>query len=243
MNNNTNNTNGFNNSMNDANNTNNFDNGMSNTSDSGYEANNLYSSNNMNNDANRNDYNANINEDLNNNMNSNNYSQNNNIHSDEHNETTSKKTLSQYEIIYKKAKEFKRKYPLTISFRLRAHSKAAAKFIGTDEEIKYVFVAQKNYSSHEFANTNIVVLTNKRILVITKRLVFGYFYKSITIDMFNDLTIKEGIIWGKVLIDTVKEVVILSNIDKRALPEIEQSVSNVMLEQKAAIFAESRIYN
>ena len=143
--------------------------------------------------------------------------------------------------IYNAAKAFKRKYPLTIAFRIRSHAKAAAKFISTGEEVEYVFLAQKNYSSHEFANTNIVVLTNKRILVLTKRIVFGYFYKSITIDMFNDLTIKEGIIWGKVIIDTVKELVILSNIDKRALNEIEQRVSEVLLEQKAAIFAESRI--
>lgn len=154
-------------------------------------------------------------------------------------------TIKPYSIredIYKKAKEFKKKYPLTVAFRIRSHTKAAAKFIGPDEDIKYVFLGQKNYSSHEFANTNIIVLTNKRILVLTKRLIFGYFYKSITIDMFNDLTIKEGIIWGKVLIDTIKEVVVLSNIDKKALPEIEQSVSKVMPEQKVGVFSESRIY-
>ena len=147
-----------------------------------------------------------------------------------------------YEVIYRKVKEFKKKYPMTIAFRMRAHARAAAKFLSPDEEIEYVFIAQKNYSSREFANTNIVVLTNKRILVLTKRIVFGYFYKSITVDMFNDLTIKEGIIWGKVIIDTVKELVILSNIDKRALNEIEQNVTNVLMKQKAAIFGESRIY-
>ena len=134
--------------------------------------------------------------------------------------------------IYRRVKEFKRKYPMTIAFRLRAHAKIVSKFIGSDEEIKYVFVAQKNYQSYEIINTNIIVLTDKRLVVATKRLVFGYFLKVITPDMFNDLTIKTNIIWGKVIIDTIKEKIILSNIDHNALPEIEENVSNVMMEEK-----------
>ena len=134
--------------------------------------------------------------------------------------------------IYRRVKEFKRKYPMTIAFRLRAHAKIASKFIGSDEEIKYVFVAQKNYQSYEIINTNIIVLTDKRLVVATKRLLFGYFYRVITPDMFNDLTIKTNIIWGKVIIDTIKEKIILSNIDPNALPEIEENVSNVMMEEK-----------
>lgn len=142
--------------------------------------------------------------------------------------------------VYTLAKEFKRKYPATIAFRLRAHSKLAQKFIGSDEEVKYVFVAQKNFKSYEFINTNVIVLTNKRLLVATKRLIFGYFYRAITPDMFNDLTLKSGILWGKVVIDTVKEVVVLSNIDKAALAEIEQNVSRVMMEEKKKYGRESR---
>ena len=109
-------------------------------------------------------------------------------------------------IIYDKAKEFKRKYPSTIAFRIKAHSKVASKFIGSDEEIKYVFLGQKNVHSLDFLNTNVIVLTNKRIVVATKRLLFGYFFRMITPDMFNDLTIKNGIIWGKVIIDTINEI-------------------------------------
>ena len=45
-------------------------------------------------------------------------------------------------------------------------------------------------------------------MVATKRLVFGYFLRVITPDMFNDLTIKQGILWGKVIIDTIKEEVV-----------------------------------
>ena len=68
--------------------------------------------------------------------------------------------------------------------------------------------------------------------MVTKRLIFGYFFRMITPEMFNDLTIKNGILWGKVIIDTVKEEVILSNIDPRALSEIDDNITMYMLEQK-----------
>lgn len=134
--------------------------------------------------------------------------------------------------LYDAVLAFKRKYPVTLAFRLKAHAKLASKFVGDDEEVKYAFIAQKNFRSYEFINTNIIVLTDKRLVVATKRLLFGYFYRVITPDMFNDLTIKSGIIWGKVIIDTVKEKVILSNIDKNALPEIDDNITDVMLKLK-----------
>lgn len=140
--------------------------------------------------------------------------------------------------IYERVKDFKRKYPLTVAFRLKAHAKVAANFVGEDEEIKYVFACQKNFKSYEIINTNIIVLTNKRLIVATKRIVFGYFFKSITPDMFNDLTIKTGIIWGKIVIDTIKEKVILSNIDPNALGEIENNITDVMLEENRESIAE-----
>ena len=46
------------------------------------------------------------------------------------------------------------------------------------------------------------------------------------------LTIYSGIMFGKVIIDTVKEVVTLTNIDKKALPEIETEISRIMMEAK-----------
>ena len=95
-----------------------------------------------------------------------------------------------------------------------------------------MFAAQKNYHSYEIVNTNVIVLTNKRLIVVTKRIVFGYFFRMITPEMFNDLTIKNGIIWGKVIIDTVKEEVVLSNIDPRALSEIDDNITMYMLEEK-----------
>lgn len=199
-----------------------------------------------NSDVNNNSYNVDTNNMNNyNNTNTNNFNEGNiNEEVNNNNDNLGNKNRTFHDIyksIYNNVKEFKKKYPITVAFRLKVHAKAAAKFIAPDEDIKYAFVAQKNYSSSEFVNTNIVVLTNKRILILTKRILFGYFYKSVTIDMFNDIGVKSGIIWGKVIIDTVKELIVLSNIDKRALPEIEQSVASIMLTPKKSVFSESRI--
>ena len=97
--------------------------------------------------------------------------------------------------VYRLAKEFKRKYPLTIAWRLRSHSKVIAKHLNPDEKILYVFMGQKNHSSFDFVNTNLIVLTSKRLMIATKRLLFGYFFIAVTPDMFNDLTVIDGIIW------------------------------------------------
>jgi hypothetical protein len=134
--------------------------------------------------------------------------------------------------IYSKIKEFKRKYPLTMSWRVRSHAKIAEKHLNPDETVLYAFVAQKSSSSYEMFFTTAVVLTNKRIIFAQKRLFFGYFFTAITPDMFNDLKVKMGILWGKVIIDSIKETVILSNIDGRALDEIETQITEYMMREK-----------
>ena len=50
--------------------------------------------------------------------------------------------------------------------------------------------------------------------------------------MFNDLTLKMGLFWGKVVIDTVKETVTLTFISKKALREIETVLSKYMMQEK-----------
>ena len=87
----------------------------------------------------------------------------------------------------------------------------------------------------DFFSTYILVLTNKRILVAERRLIFGYYFISITPEMFNDLSVQSGLIWGKVFIDTIKELVTITKIDKRALAEIQNSVSNYMMEEKRKV--------
>ena len=125
---------------------------------------------------------------------------------------------------YELAKEFKRKYPSTIAWRIKSHCKVIDKHINPDEEVLYVFLGQKNKSSFDFTNTYVVVLTTKRLLFATKRLLFGYFFTAVTPDMFNDLDVRSSLIWGRIIIDTVKEEIRLSNISKNALDEIEKKI-------------------
>lgn len=133
---------------------------------------------------------------------------------------------------YEALRKFKSQFPLTVAWRLKAHSKVIEKFLNPGETINFVFAAQKGYSSFDLFSTFVVVLTNKRILLAQKRILWGYTYLSITPDMFNDLTVHSGLIWGKVYIDTIKETVILSNIDKGALDPIETQVTEYMMVEK-----------
>lgn len=134
--------------------------------------------------------------------------------------------------IYYQVMDFKIKYPGTIAWRVREHSKVIEKLLNPNEIVTYAFTGQKNYSSYDIFSTYVVVITNERIIVAQKRLLFGYLLISITPDMYNDLTINTGIIWGKVLLDTIKEVVTISNISKAALPEISQNITGFMMEAK-----------
>ncbi|MGE5455970.1 MAG: PH domain-containing protein [Ignavibacteriales bacterium] len=134
--------------------------------------------------------------------------------------------------LYAKVKEFKRKYPWTISWRLWQHCKIVDMHLNPGEVVKFAFAAQKNDNPFDIISTYVIALTNKRILLGQKRLLFGYFYTAITPDMFNDLNLKMGLIWGNVNIDTVKEVVILSHIQREALTEIETEITEYMMREK-----------
>ena len=133
---------------------------------------------------------------------------------------------------YELARKFKNKYPMTIAWRIRKHAEIIDRHLNPDEKILYIFLGQKNDSPIDIVNTNIVAFTNKRIMVATKRLVFGYFFKSITPDMYNDLSVNRGLIFGTVIIDTIKEVIKITNIDPNALDEIETNITEIMLMQK-----------
>ena len=139
-----------------------------------------------------------------------------------------KKVLTLYEQVL----ECKKKYSFGISWRLKKNSKVIETHLNPDEKVLYVFVAQKNISMFDIFTTAVVALTDKRLLVGRKRVLFGYFLDSITPEMFNDLKVLSGILWGKIQIDTINELVTLSNIDKKALPEIETMVTSYMMEEK-----------
>lgn len=133
---------------------------------------------------------------------------------------------------YLKLKEFKNKYPSTIAWRLKAHSKVIERHLNPGEIVNFVFAAQKGFSSIDIFSTFVIILTNKRILLAQKRVLWGYTYLSVTPDMFNDLTVLSGLIWGKVYIDTVKETIVLSNVSKNALDDIETQITEYMMTEK-----------
>ena len=133
---------------------------------------------------------------------------------------------------YDKVLSFKRKYPMTIAWRLKSHCKIIDKHLNPEEEVIYAFAAQKNANPLDIITTCVVALTNKRIMIAQKRVIFGYFFTSITPDLYNDLKVSMGLVWGKVYIDTVKELVAFSNIQRGALSEIETNVTEYMMTQK-----------
>ena len=134
--------------------------------------------------------------------------------------------------LYNMVIKFKKKYPTTLSFRIMEHCRIIDKHLNDGELIKYAFTGQKNDRAFDVFNSYVVALTNKRILLARKRMLFGYFFFAITPDMFNDLEVKARIFWGQVIIDTVKEVVKISNVSKKALAEIETEITEYMMEEK-----------
>ena len=143
-----------------------------------------------------------------------------------------KKIISTESGIYNEVNEYLKRYPLTFAWRIKQHVGVICKHLNSDEEVYYVFPVQINYNSFNVFNTCLVALTNKRILIGQKRVLWGYNITSITPDMFNDFELTKGLIFGKLDIDTVKEIIRLSNLDPKALVEIETNLSEYILEIK-----------
>lgn len=130
--------------------------------------------------------------------------------------------------VYNLAKRFKKKYFGTIAFRLKAHSQVIQDHLNKGEKVLYVFCGQKGHSHKEIFSSCVVALTDSRIIVATKRVLFGYFFSTVTPELFNDLKIHSGVIFGRVMIDTAKEVITISNLSKESLYEIETAISKYM---------------
>ena len=134
--------------------------------------------------------------------------------------------------VYDKALEFKRKHPGGVVWNLKDHCAVVEKHLNQGEEVVFAFAGQKNEKFYELFQTCVVVLTNKRILIGQKRVVWGYFLSSITPDLYNDLLVYQGLLWGQIKIDTVKEEVTISNLPKSGLDEIETNITEMMMEEK-----------
>lgn len=141
--------------------------------------------------------------------------------------------------VFDKVNEFKKKYPITVAFRLKKHASVIEKHLNPGEEIKYIFCGQKNYNSYMFCNSCVVALTDRRIIIAQKRLLWGYFFTMITPDMYNDLKVVKGLIWSNIEIDTIKENVYISNLDPSAATEIETEITEFMMREKKKYVKES----
>ncbi|MBQ8892126.1 MAG: PH domain-containing protein [Bacilli bacterium] len=134
--------------------------------------------------------------------------------------------------VYNLARRFQNKYFGTIAFRIRAHSNVVADHINKDEKVLYVFCGQKGGSNREIFSSCVVALTNQRIIIGTKRVLWGYFLTTITPDLFNDLKVQSGLLFGRILIDTAKEKVAISNLAKSSLKEVETAISTYISKYK-----------
>lgn len=134
--------------------------------------------------------------------------------------------------VYDLARMQKTQYPGSIAWRLKKHCEVVEKHLNPGEKPKYVFCGQKNNNWYDVTTTCVIVLTDRRILIGQKRVLWGYFLSTITPDLYNDMQIIEGLLFGKVIIDTVKEKVIITNLSKKALYDIETNISEFMMEAK-----------
>ena len=135
--------------------------------------------------------------------------------------------------VYDQVCMFKAKYPGTITWwRLKKHAKVVEDHLNPGEEPIYSFAGQQNDDPLDVFATSVICITNKRILIGQDHILVGYTLNSITPDLFNDLQVYQGIIFGKVTIDTIKEKVVITNLDKRCLPEVETAITTQMMEEK-----------
>lgn len=136
------------------------------------------------------------------------------------------------ETVYESCKSFLKKYPRTVAWRIRKHSDIIQRHLNDDEVVLYTFVGQKNTSIFQPFYTYVVVFTNKRMLVGSSKYFGRSYYSSITPDMLNDFEIRTSFFFGSVEIDTIKEHFIITCLDKRSLPKIEDALSKYLLDEK-----------
>ncbi len=135
-------------------------------------------------------------------------------------------------VVYDKIQTFNKKHSNTVMWRIKKHSSVIERHLNPGEEVLYAFAGQLNDNPLNIFCTVAIALTNKRILIGQKKILFGYTLNSITPDLFNDMQVYEGILFGKINIDTVKEVVTITNLAKSSLTEIETNISEFMMKEK-----------
>jgi len=140
--------------------------------------------------------------------------------------------------VYTLIKKFRDSYGGGIAWRLKQHSQVIEKHLNPGEDVLYAFCGQLNEGPLEWFNTYVGVVTTKRMLFAHKNLLWGYVLSSITPDLYNDLQVYQGLLWGKIVIDTAKETLVLTNLPKHGLDDIETNISEYMMEYKKSYIRE-----
>ena len=78
----------------------------------------------------------------------------------------------------------------------------------------------------------VVAITDERLVIGQKRILWGYFFTTITPDQYNDFKIIKNLIWSDILIDTLDEEVYLSNIDPKGAIDAQKHITKFMMEEK-----------
>lgn len=133
---------------------------------------------------------------------------------------------------YDLVKDFKNRFPSTICWRTKKHAALIDKNLNLGEKVVFAFAAQNDDTHQSIFNTAVLALTNERIIIAQDHILFGYKINTITPDLYNDMQLYSGIIWGTITIDTMKETVYFSNISKKALFEIQNKITSFMIEAK-----------
>ena len=104
-------------------------------------------------------------------------------------------------IIYEKAMKFKSKYSGSISFRLKEHSKFAEKYLVDGEKVLHVYCGCR-----DFFHTRVLVITDKRVMVAHKNLLFGGYCSSIDKNEICEIGTHKGIIWNEITLSTLTDL-------------------------------------
>ena len=130
---------------------------------------------------------------------------------------------------YELVQDFKKRYPLTLSwFRVKKHVELVDKSLHDNEKVLYAIVGQWNEHDGDWFDTAVLAVTNERIIVAQNRLIGGYRVISVTPKFFNDVEIGAGVIWGEAKICTMKEKIEFDGLSKKSVIEIKKNITSLM---------------
>jgi hypothetical protein len=105
-------------------------------------------------------------------------------------------------IVYEKILRFKNKYPSTFALRLKKHAEVAEKSLMKGEKVYEAYCAcNENFRSYA------IVITDKRIILAHKNLMFGYHVESISKDKIYKIDNEQGFKWSEISLNSLTETI------------------------------------